>query len=209
MSESPIISISPVSDLSNDTTTQNKKFLGIITLKSPNFNGFLAEHLHISPYLVAEISRTFISFVGLVIASFLCTFAIQWSDFRWKNSDHDKEALVDLGFDLIPETNYVFLADVAMLTLLVGSLIITMAIAESNIARIVIIRRVFWLLNFLLIFRMITISITTLPSPKECTPLEPGNFLHMFKTAFDLIVGSVKACTDNIFSGHGTFITIR
>ncbi|CAG8631159.1 1468_t:CDS:1, partial [Dentiscutata heterogama] len=206
MTDSPIITISPATNITNNTTTtQNRKCLRI---PSFNFQNCLAEHLHISLYLVAELSRTFISFVCLVIAAFLCTFGIQWSDFRWKNSNYDMEPLVDIGFNTIPQIDYVFLADVAMLTLLVGSLIINIIIAKSNIARIIIFRRIFWMLTFLLIFRMITISVTTLPSPKKCTPLNPGDFPNMLKNSIDLITGSVKACTDNIFSGHSTFITV-
>lgn len=205
MTESPITSISPVIDIinNNSTTTQNRRF--------SNFNivhNCLAEHLHVSPYVVAELLRTLISFISLVISAFVCTFAIQWSDLRWINYNKDMDPLEDLAFST-PKIDYVFLADIAMLTLLVGSLVINMVLAASNIARIIILRRIFWLLSFLLIFRGITIGVTVLPSPKQCAPLNTaGNFLNMLKTSCYLIVGSVKACTDNMYSGHSTFITL-
>ncbi|CAG8441884.1 hypothetical protein RhiirA5_420992 [Rhizophagus irregularis] len=167
----------------------------------------VAEHLHISPILIAEITRTLIAFMIFILAGFLCTFAIQSSDYRWKTSGDDMMALVDLGFKVIPNTTHVFLADLFMLILLVGSLGLNLILAESNVARLIIIRRIFWMLAFLLCFRLITLSVTTLPSPKACEPIISGNFLDMLKTGVNLITGSVKACTDNIFSGHSIFIT--
>ncbi|CAI2172709.1 11247_t:CDS:2 [Funneliformis geosporum] len=181
-----------------------------ITESSPTYTVIqrkIAKHLHLSPLLVAEITRTLFSMLAFVIVGFSCTFAIQSSDYRWKTSGDDMMALVDLGFKVIPYTEQLFLADLFMLTLLVGSLGISLFLAESNIARLIIVRRIFWMLTFLLGFRMITLSVTTLPSPKDCNPLEPGNFWDMFKTGVHLITGTVKACTDNIFSGHSIFIT--
>ncbi|RIA84653.1 hypothetical protein C1645_831952 [Glomus cerebriforme] len=177
---------------SNNTTNPRRNF---------------AEHLHLSHVLVAEITRTLFSMISFIFVGFLCTFAIQWSDYRWKTSGDDMKALVDLGFKVIPHTEQLFLADLFMLTLLVGSISISLFLAESNIARLIIIRRIFWMLTFLLSFRMITLSVTTLPSPKSCNPLVPGNFFNMLKTGVNLITGSIKACTDNIFSGHSIFIT--
>ncbi|GBB84777.1 hypothetical protein RclHR1_11350003 [Rhizophagus clarus] len=202
--------ITSTEDFPNQTETTNPRnpkrkeenSSNITTLRSN-----VAEHLHISPILFAEISRTFISMVSIILAGFLCTLAIQSSDYRWKTSGDDMMALVDLGFKVIPHTSHVFLADLFMLTLLIGSLSLNLILAESNIARLIIIRRIFWLLSFLLCFRLITLSVTTLPSPKSCNPIVPGNFLEMLKTSVKLITGSIKACTDNIFSGHSTFIT--
>lgn len=179
----------------------------VLSLNS--FQVYLSERLHISLHFVAEISRTIIAGICFVIIGFICTFAIQWSDYRWKTSEDDMNALVDLGFRTIPETEHIILADLFMLTLLVGSVSLNLILAESSIARLIIIRRILWMLCFLLFFRMITLSVTTLPSPKKCTPIVPGNFLQMLKTGMDLILGSVKACTDNIFSGHSIFITTR
>jgi hypothetical protein len=169
----------------------------------------IAKHLHLSPLLVAEITRTFFAMTAFVLSGFICTFAIQWSDYRWKTSGDDMMALVDLGFKVIPYTNRLFLADLFMLTLLVGSLGTNLFLAESNIARLIIVRRIFWMLAFLLAFRMVTLSVTTLPSPKACHPLVPGDFFNMLKTGMDLITGTIKACTDNIFSGHSIFVTTR
>ncbi|CAG8626972.1 8278_t:CDS:2 [Acaulospora morrowiae] len=191
----------------NETTTdENTNSTTTYSINQNFLQRYITKHLHISPHIVAEISRTFIAGVCFLVIGFICTFAIQWSDQRWKDSA-DLMALVDLGFKAIPETNYIFLADLSMLTLLIGSLALNLFLAESNIARLIIVRRIFWMLAFLLLFRTITLSVTTLPSPKACTPLESGNFGKMLKTGLDLILGSVKACTDNIFSGHSVFIT--
>ncbi|RHZ52081.1 hypothetical protein Glove_465g44 [Diversispora epigaea] len=93
-------------------TTNNN----ILSLNS--FQIYLSEHLHISLHFVAEISRTIIAAICFVIIGFICTFAIQWSDYRWKTSEDDMKALVDLGFEIIPETEYIILADLFMLSLL-------------------------------------------------------------------------------------------
>ena len=195
------------------TTSRNTKPMAESSLNNipttTTIQQHIAKHLHLSPSLVAEITRTLFSMLSFVIVGFMCTFSIQWSDYRWKTSGDDMMALVDLGFKVIPYTEQLFLADLFMLTLLVGSLGINLLLAESNIARLIIVRRIFWMLTFLLGFRMITLSVTTLPSPKKCTPLEPGNFWEMLTTGVHLLTGTVKACTDNIFSGHSIFITTR
>src|ERR1041384_1791965 len=56
----------------------------------------IAKRLHLSPHLVAEITRTLSSMIAFVLAGFMCTFAIQWSDYRWKTSGDDMIPLVDL-----------------------------------------------------------------------------------------------------------------
>ncbi|CAI2196533.1 394_t:CDS:1, partial [Funneliformis geosporum] len=93
-----------------------------ITESSPTYTVIqrkIAKHLHLSPLLVAEITRTLFSMLAFVIVGFSCTFAIQSSDYRWKTSGDDMMALVDLGFKVIPYTEQLFLADLFMLTLLV------------------------------------------------------------------------------------------
>ncbi|CAG8503843.1 10838_t:CDS:2 [Ambispora gerdemannii] len=167
----------------------------------------LSDFLHLTPALLAELIRTLWSAIFLVILGLFLTFNIQWSDQRWKYSGDDMKPLVDLGFKVLPETDKVFLADLFMLTLLVGSVFFTLFMAESNRARIIIVRRIFWLLGILLFFRTITLSTTTLPSPKNCTPVDTGSFWFMLKQGVHLILGGVKACTDNIYSGHTIFIT--
>ncbi|CAG8626192.1 13251_t:CDS:2 [Ambispora leptoticha] len=167
----------------------------------------LSDFLHLTPALLAELIRTVWSAIFLILVGIFLTFNIQWSDQRWKNSGDDMKPLVDLGFRVLPETEKVFLADMFMLTLLAGSIFFTLFMAESNRARIIIVRRLFWLLGLLCFFRAITLSVTTLPSPKHCKPVDIGSFWFMLKQGVQLILGGVKACTDNIYSGHTIFIT--
>ncbi|KAF9438351.1 hypothetical protein BGZ76_008493 [Entomortierella beljakovae] len=73
--------------------------------------------------------------------------------------------------------------------------------------RSIVIRRVFWVVGTLSVYRAITLTVTTMPTPKEgCVPSTTTDFGEMFLIALQMIPGTVQACTDDIFSGHTVFM---
>jgi hypothetical protein len=73
--------------------------------------------------------------------------------------------------------------------------------------RAIVLRRFFWVVGVLSIYRALTLSVTTLPTPKEnCTPSTEKGFGGMLLIALQMIPGTVQACTDDIFSGHTVFM---
>lgn len=85
-------------------------------------------------------------------------------------------------------------------------------VSDYTTPRLALVRRFCTILAFLLLFRTLAFSITTLPSPEptKCVPVEPisNNFGPLVSQGLQLIFGSKKACTDNLFSGHATFMTL-
>ncbi|KAI8319349.1 hypothetical protein GQ54DRAFT_265473, partial [Martensiomyces pterosporus] len=76
-------------------------------------------------------------------------------------------------------------------------------------AKLVLLRRVAWMMATLYFIRSITISVTTMPpNVQGCIPVVSRNSHEMVKDILGMITGSRGACTDKIFSGHTTILTI-
>ncbi|KAI9228256.1 MAG: hypothetical protein DHS80DRAFT_6277, partial [Piptocephalis tieghemiana] len=77
------------------------------------------------------------------------------------------------------------------------------------VKRAIIFRRIFWIMGALYWYRAITLTVTTLPAThQDCPPVITNGFSFggALKASIDMIFGGVKACTDNIFSGHTMFL---
>ncbi|KAJ1886971.1 hypothetical protein LPJ66_009358 [Kickxella alabastrina] len=76
-------------------------------------------------------------------------------------------------------------------------------------ARLVILRRLAWIISILYLLRSITISVTTIPPPIiDCVPLLVDDARSMLRAIFGMISGERKECTDMVFSGHTIVLLI-
>ncbi|KAJ1943486.1 hypothetical protein EC988_006222 [Linderina pennispora] len=76
-------------------------------------------------------------------------------------------------------------------------------------AKLVLIRRIGWMMAVLYFLRSITISLTTLPpSLKECVPVLPKDTHDLLAHIPGSMSGQISACTDKIFSGHTAILAI-
>lgn len=130
-----------------------------------------------------------------------------------------RDPLHDRGFDLLPDMSELraWLPDL-LLNCLIGLTVVT-SIAFPTERRvkwqgIVVLRRFFWCLAILYIFRMCSFMVTTVPSAaKGCMPkYVPVNDREDVQDYLVLmgkmVSGAVTACTDNIYSGHTSLITL-
>ncbi|KAJ1665133.1 hypothetical protein IW140_003592 [Coemansia sp. RSA 1813] len=75
--------------------------------------------------------------------------------------------------------------------------------------RLMMLRRMGWMVTVLYFFRSITISVTTMPpSNASCTIFQPRNMWEILMATPQILAGTVSQCTDNVFSGHTVLFTI-
>jgi hypothetical protein len=73
--------------------------------------------------------------------------------------------------------------------------------------RWILFRRFFWCTAILYVLRIITVSTTIIPNPRpHCPALKASNAADYALIAAKMASVSVKACTDNIFSGHALIL---
>ncbi|KAF9373635.1 sphingomyelin synthase [Podila verticillata] len=141
---------------------------------------------------------------------FVCigmAFCNQLSDHRWVETGYTKVLLRDRGFDVIPARVDIGPANFFVMTSVVFTVIGMGLISPTWTARAIVLRRILWVIGTLSVYRSLTLSVTTLPTPKEeCVPSLKTGFWDMLIVALQMIPGTVEACTDDIFSGHTVFM---
>ncbi|KAG0029071.1 sphingomyelin synthase [Podila clonocystis] len=141
---------------------------------------------------------------------FVCigmAFCNQLSDHRWVETGYTKVFLRDRGFDVIPARVDIGPANFFVMTSVVFTVIGIGLICPTWTTRAIVLRRILWVIGTLSVYRSLTLSVTTLPTPKEeCVPSLKTGFWDMLIVALQMIPGTVEACTDDIFSGHTVFM---
>ncbi|KAG0197385.1 hypothetical protein BGX28_009115 [Mortierella sp. GBA30] len=134
-------------------------------------------------------------------------FCNQLSDHRWVETQYTKVLLRDRGFDVIAPQSDITPANNFVMTSVVFTVLGIGLICPNWTMRALVLRRILWVIGSLSVFRALTLSVTTLPTPKEeCRPSLKTGFWDMFIVALQMIPGTVEACTDDIFSGHTVFM---
>ncbi|KAF9355578.1 hypothetical protein BGX26_006389 [Mortierella sp. AD094] len=158
-------------------------------------------------FVNSELGRTFFSLVFFAIVCIGMAFCNQFSDHRWVETDYTKIYLEDRGFDIFPVQKSITPANIFVMTSVVFTVIGMALICPDWTARAIVIRRVFWTVGILSVYRALTLSVTTMPTPKrDCVPATERGFGPMFWIALQMIPGTIEACTDDIFSGHTVFM---
>ncbi|KAF9575476.1 hypothetical protein BGW38_008226 [Lunasporangiospora selenospora] len=158
-------------------------------------------------FLDSELGRLILAFVYFTVICIGMAFCNQLSDHRWVETNYTNIMLSDRGFDVIPAQEDIGPANFFVMT----SVVLTVAgiglLCPDWTTRALVVRRVLWVIGSLSAVRSLTLSVTTLPTPKEgCTPSLKTGFWDMFIVALQMIPGTVEACTDDIFSGHTVFM---
>ncbi|KAF9356363.1 hypothetical protein BGX34_009962 [Mortierella sp. NVP85] len=158
-------------------------------------------------FINSELGRLAASLVFFAIVCLGMAFCNQFSDHRWIQTGYTKVLLADRGFDIFPAQKDITPANAFVLTSLVFTLVGMGVICPNWTTRAIVLRRFFWVVGVLSIYRALTLSVTTLPTPKEnCDPATEKGFGGMLLIALQMIPGTVQACTDDIFSGHTVFM---
>lgn len=155
----------------------------------------------------SEAGRVVSAFCYFTFVCISMAFCNQLSDHRWVETEYTKVLLLDRGFDVIPPQSDIGPANFFVMTSVVLTVLGIGFICPNWTMRAVVLRRCLWVIGSLSVYRALTISVTTLPSPKEeCRPSLKYGFWDMLVIAIQMIPGTVEACTDDIFSGHTVFM---
>ncbi|KAF9138322.1 hypothetical protein BGX30_009278 [Mortierella sp. GBA39] len=155
----------------------------------------------------SEVGRLVCSFVFFAVICIGMAFCNQFSDHRFVKTNYTDIYLEDRGFDIFPAQQDIAPANTFVMTSVVFTLIGIAILCPSWQTRIIVLRRVFWVVGALSVLRATTLSVTTMPTPKHgCKPATATGFGEMFWIALQMIPGTVQACTDDIFSGHTVFM---
>ncbi|KAF9405869.1 sphingomyelin synthase [Podila epigama] len=157
----------------------------------------------------SEIGRLVCAFIYFCVVCIGMAFCNQFSDHRWVETGYTKVFLVDRGFDVIPAREDIGPANFFVMTSVVFTVLGIGLICPTWTTRAVVLRRILWVIGTLSMYRSLTLSVTTLPTPKEeCVPSLKTGFWDMLIIALKMIPGTVEACTDDIFSGHTVFMRV-
>ncbi|KAJ2540625.1 hypothetical protein EV175_006214 [Coemansia sp. RSA 1933] len=75
--------------------------------------------------------------------------------------------------------------------------------------RLMMLRRLGWMVMILYFLRSITISVTTMPPPRaSCAIYVPHTVWELLRATPQILGGSMSQCTDDMFSGHTVIFTI-
>lgn len=129
------------------------------------------------------------------------------------------EPLRDVVFQVLPDWSAWrgWLPDALLSPLVIGCFLVNVLWRQDKVLRYqgwIVLRRYLLILTLLYIFRTITFIVTTVPSPMDdCRPMyikkDDEEALHKYLVLFGRMAsGKVTACTDNIYSGHTTLITV-
>lgn len=130
--------------------------------------------------------------------------------------EYAMEPLHDVVFTILPDWSHrrSWLPDVLLSPLIAIGVIFSVVLAQNRripYQGFVVVRRILFIISILYTFRTITFLLTTVPSPlNNCIPMyvrdhDLANYLILIGR---MASGKVTACTDNIYSGHTTLITV-
>lgn len=129
------------------------------------------------------------------------------------------EPLRDILFQVLPDWSDKrgWLPDALLLPLVVLCLLFCVLWRHNRVVRYqgwIVLRRFLLILSALYLFRTVTFIVTTVPSPvNDCLPMyihrDDPDVIHKYLVLFGRMAsGKMTACTDNIYSGHTTLITV-
>ncbi|KAJ2719067.1 hypothetical protein GGI07_005432 [Coemansia sp. Benny D115] len=188
---------------------------------------------------VRELLHTGVAWLVFVVVVVWMVMCQEWSDMRWLRSQsrgpghppqHDPQgphgphsrspyspniptgrALEDMVLSRLP---YKSIQDGWISDLLVNSaglicVVGCFLMARGWRARLVMLRRVAWIVGVLYLMRSVTISVTTIPPPfADCHPVVAQNASEMARAVLGMISGQTKECTDMVFSGHTVILLV-
>ncbi|KAI8319286.1 hypothetical protein GQ54DRAFT_251071, partial [Martensiomyces pterosporus] len=180
-----------------------------------------------------ELTRTLLAWAALFAVGIWMVVCQQWSDMRWLRRFHESEKLLhqdttkhpskprlstpwpaysmleDQILDHLPVMERAWISDK-----LVGSSVIICMVGGCILARgwrqrLMLLRRIAWMVTALYFLRSITISVTTVPpSIGTCEIAVPQSTWEVILATPDILAGKIGQCTDKIFSGHTAILMI-
>ncbi|KAJ2156039.1 hypothetical protein GGF46_005451 [Coemansia sp. RSA 552] len=174
-----------------------------------------------SAAFLREAGRLLTAWTVLFIVGIWMVVCQQWSDMRWVRRLHAEDAaagapwpdsalLGDPVLERLPFVAQSWVSDKLVDSSIVGVLLGCGFLARGWRERVMLVRRLGWMVSILYFLRALTVSVTTLPpSIASCSiPTAPKSTWEVVKATPDILAGTVGQCTDKIFSGHTAILTL-
>ncbi|KAJ2523347.1 hypothetical protein H4217_000139 [Coemansia sp. RSA 1939] len=173
-----------------------------------------------SPSFTQELSRTLTAWGVLFGVGIWMVICQQWSDMRWLRAMQRQGALgaapwpaaallEDVVLDQLPLMQSAWVSDKLVGSSVVVSIAGCCAMSAGWRERLMMIRRIGWMVAVLYFLRSLTISVTTVPpSIASCAIVAPQSAWHVILATPQILAGSIGQCTDKIFSGHTAILTV-
>ncbi|KAJ2811065.1 hypothetical protein H4S07_002296 [Coemansia furcata] len=117
--------------------------------------------------------------------------------------------LQDVVLERLPLLEQAWISDKFVGTSVIISIIGGCICARGWRERLLLIRRIGWMVAILYFIRSITISVTTVPpSITSCKIDIPQSTWQVIKATPDILAGNIGQCTDKIFSGHTAILLV-
>ncbi|KAJ1989990.1 hypothetical protein GGI25_003278 [Coemansia spiralis] len=174
-----------------------------------------------SHIFLRELLRTLTAWAVLFVVGIWMVICQQWSDARWLRrleQTTNKEMtppwarssmLQDIILEHLPRLDSVWVSDKLVGTSAVFCILGCSFLAHGWRERLVLLRRLAWVISVLYFLRSITISVTTVPpSAATCEISRPQSTWQVIRATPQILAGTIGQCTDKIFSGHTAILTV-
>ncbi|KAJ1792821.1 hypothetical protein LPJ62_000622 [Coemansia sp. RSA 2167] len=170
-----------------------------------------------------ELARTLVAWAMLYVVGVWMVICQQWSDTRWvlhlQHESHSTSMplapwpatalLQDQMLDFLPVLERAWISDKLVGTSIIICIIGCLVLTHGWRMRVMLLRRLGWMVTLLYLLRSITISVTTVPPSTPLCQIAPAQTAwQLIRATPDILAGSVGQCTDKIFSGHTTILFI-
>ncbi|KAJ2449288.1 hypothetical protein EV183_004975 [Coemansia sp. RSA 2336] len=170
-----------------------------------------------------EIGRMLVAWGVLFVVGIWMVVCQQWSDTRWLRRWQEQTQqtaatqgwpasalLQDQVLEHLPVLERAWISDKLVGTSVLGSMLGCSLLAGGWRQRVMLIRRLGWMVAVLYLLRSLTISVTTMPPSSAACAIaaQPQSTWQVILATPDILAGSVGQCTDKIFSGHTAILTI-
>ncbi|KAJ2359023.1 hypothetical protein IWW50_000271 [Coemansia erecta] len=177
----------------------------------------------LSPAFRHELARTLVAWGVLFAVGIWMVVCQQWSDMRWVQrlqlETHNttlplapwpaSTLLQDQLLDHLPVLEHAWISDKLVGTSVIVCIAGCSLLARSWRSRMMLVRRIGWMVALLYFVRSVTISVTTVPpSTRACEIAPPRSTWEVIAATPDILAGNVGQCTDKIFSGHTAILVI-
>jgi hypothetical protein len=181
-----------------------------------------ARNFKCTKYFLLELERTLFALLFFISCTVFMVSCQMLSDWLFQKALDSKTSTIafhplrDFGFAILPDLSRIPKLPDYLLEAFMGLMIlfnIIMRDKKGNLLKygsIVLLRRILFIIGFVYLLRGFCFFVTSLPNPNStCTLQYPrGGVGSYFMLLLRMVSGSVTACTDNIYSGHTSWVIV-
>ena len=173
-------------------------------------------------YFLKELERTLFALLFFLSCTIFMVSCQMLSDWLFQKALDSKSSTVaflplrDFGFAILPDLTHIpklpdYLLEAFMALMILFNIVLRDK--KGNLLKygsVVLLRRILFIIGFVYLLRGFCFFVTSLPNPNSTCKLQypRGGVGSYFLLLLRMISGSVTACTDNIYSGHTSWVIV-